>query len=365
MTTSSSDDSRGPISRAATPASETLALFIDAVEDYAIFMLDPGGHVASWNTGAQKIKGYRPDEILGRHFSVFYPSDALAAGVPERQLQLARLNGRVEHEGWRVRKDGTRFHANVVITAVHDATGKLVGFAKVTRDMSEHLRIADLERSRALAAQAQIAREDEQRRIARELHDDLGQQLVALKMDVGLLQEALVSAQCGSAGLDRTRRLQTTIDHLLGSVRRIAADLRPPLLDDLGLAAAIEWIANDFEQRHGMVARLHLDPLALEFTGPGASSVFRIVQEALTNVVRHAQASRVSIDAALSDEHLLLIIADNGVGTLIDAPRDRESYGLLGMSERVHLLGGTIAFDSAPSHGFRITIRLPLANLQG
>ncbi len=115
-------------------------LLLDAVTDYAIFTLDAEGHVASWNTGAERLKGYTPDEIIGRHFSVFYPESDVRAHRPERVLEVARLEGRVEDEGWRVRKDGSRFWANVVVTPIRAEDGALVGFAKVTRDLSERRR---------------------------------------------------------------------------------------------------------------------------------------------------------------------------------------------------------------------------------
>ena len=115
-------------------------LLVDAVIDYAIFMLDPGGHVASWNSGAEKLKGYRRDEIIGRHFSVFYPPEAIAIGWPQDELRQAARLGRFEDEGWRLRKDGSRFWANVVITAVREPGGELSGFVKITRDLTERRR---------------------------------------------------------------------------------------------------------------------------------------------------------------------------------------------------------------------------------
>jgi len=116
---------------------ERFKLLVESVRDYAIFMLDPDGLVLTWNAGAERFKGYRADEIIGRHFSRFYPPEALARGLPQHELEVAREVGSFEDEGWRVRKDGSLFWANVVITAVHDATGTLVGFAKVTRDLTQ------------------------------------------------------------------------------------------------------------------------------------------------------------------------------------------------------------------------------------
>ena len=117
-----------------------LALLIDGTTDYAIFMLDPHGIVASWNAGAERVKGYTRDEIVGRHFSIFYPPDAIAGSWPQTQLDIAAREGRFEEEGWRVRKDGTTFWANVVITALRDEDGRLIGFGKVSRDLTEHRR---------------------------------------------------------------------------------------------------------------------------------------------------------------------------------------------------------------------------------
>jgi PAS domain S-box-containing protein len=124
---------------------ERFRLLVEGVKDYAIFMLDPGGHVVSWNAGARQTKGYEAPEIIGRHFSVFYPPEVVARGWPDEELRRARRDGRFEDEGWRVRKDGSRFWANVVITALHDAAGTLRGFAKVTRDLTERRRVSSLE----------------------------------------------------------------------------------------------------------------------------------------------------------------------------------------------------------------------------
>jgi len=123
---------------------ERFRLIFDSVQDYAILMLDPGGHVASWNRGAERLKGYQAEDIVGRHFSRFYPPEDVSAGKPERELAQARDKGRVEEDGWRVRKDGGRFYANVVLTAIHDAAGELRGYANVTRDISERHRLEQM-----------------------------------------------------------------------------------------------------------------------------------------------------------------------------------------------------------------------------
>ena len=122
---------------------ERFRLFIESVKDYAIFMLDPEGRVASWNPGAERLKQYKANEIIGQHFSKFYPPEDLAAGKPDRELKEAIVNGRVEDEGWRLRRDGSRFWALVVITAIYDRKGKLTGFGKVTRDLTERREVEE------------------------------------------------------------------------------------------------------------------------------------------------------------------------------------------------------------------------------
>jgi PAS domain S-box-containing protein len=356
--------SAGAANDSDVPLEDRYQLLIDAVQDYAIFMLDPTGRVASWNGGARKIKGYASDEIVGRHFSVFYTPEDIAADKPGRELALATAQGRVEDQGWRVRRDGSRFWADVTITAVHDSSGALLGFAKVTRDMTERMRLAELEHAIELSTQMQLAREDEQRHIARELHDDLGQQLTALKMGIAALEPRLAKSSEASAGLAPTHDLQAQIDSMMASLRRIAANLRPPLLDDLGLSAALEWLVDDFTHRFKVAARLHVGIDDTGVTSFAATTLFRIVQEALTNVARHAQASEVVIEISSDADICTIHVEDNGHGTVVEDAGNRGSLGLLGMRERVRQLRGVLTIDSAPGKGFRITARVPLSAIR-
>jgi len=346
------------------PIEERYRLLIDAVADCAIFMLDPSGHVATWNAGAQKIKGYSAGEIVGRHFSIFYTPEDLAAGKPGRELTVAALQGRVEDEGWRVRRDGSRFWASVVISAVHDASGALFGFVKVTRDMTERVRLTELEHASELTAQIQHTREEEQKRIARELHDDLGQQLTTLKMGVALLEAYLGAIGNSHQVLSQIRALQRQIDAMTASVRRIASDLRPPVLDDLGLLAALDWLADEFHRCYGVDVVTQLVTGDLEFSGSAATAIFRLVQEALTNVARHAQANEVRIDMSVAGDVCTIQIEDDGKGAQLDAPRSERSFGLLGMRERIRQLNGSLSIDTAPGRGFRITIQLPVSMVE-
>jgi PAS domain S-box-containing protein len=351
MTASGNEPSRSEKAASASdvPLEDRYFLLIEAVQDYAIFMLDPAGNVSSWNPGAQRIKGYSHDEIIGRHFSAFYTDEDIAAGKPARELAIAAAEGRVEDEGWRVRRDGSRFWANVTISAVRDASGTLLGFAKVTRDMTDRLRLTELQHARELSAHVQSALENERASIARELHDDLGQQLAALKMQLSTLD---AGAQIAA--------MQTQIDTIIGSVRRIAAGLRPPVLDDLGLFAAIDWLVCDVRRRYDLTIQLHIEGEEDGIDTSASTSVFRLVQEALTNVVRHAQASEVHIAIACTRSRCTLTIEDDGCGADVTRGRAAGTFGLLGMGERVRQLGGVIEFRSAPGEGFRILVEIPL-----
>ena len=159
-------------------ADEIFRLLVEGVRDYAIFMLDPTGHVATWNLGAQRIKGYKADEIIGRHFSTFYLPEDAATGVCEDELRDAQKYGRIEAEGWRLRKDGSKFWAAVVITALYDDDGELRGFAKVTRDATEQLKAAETHEQLASLALRQ--------RHALEVNDDIIQGLAIADLALNL-----------------------------------------------------------------------------------------------------------------------------------------------------------------------------------
>lgn len=235
------------------------------------------------------------------------------------------------------------------------------------REVEERVRAeralqASREELREISSISASAREAEQRRIARELHDELAQTLATLKNDLEWLidhvpqDDAMLARKIAAMhGLARGA---------VAATRRIASDLRPLMLDDLGFAAAMQWLVQDFRQRHGIACTLRVDPPEQNLAEPYATAVFRIAQEALANVARHAAASQVDVDLACGDDDIALTIRDNGTGFDPGDPRKPNSFGLVGLRERAYLVRGALTIDTAPGKGTRVAVRIPLDGAQ-
>ena len=196
-------------------------------------------------------------------------------------------------------------------------------------------------------------------RIARELHDALAQAMTGLKKDLSMVRMTLPGA--GAEVAARLDKMDRQIDVTIASMRRIAADLRPLALDDLGLVPALESLVNTFNQRSGVACELALSHPEFDLTDAQATAVFRIVQESLTNVAKHANATQVEVTVESSAGELVVTVRDNGAGFAAEAPVKPNSDGLLGLRERAYLLGGEVRMMSAPGSGTEIEVRLPLA----
>ena len=346
-------------------------LLVEAVRDYAIFMLDPEGHVATWNRGAERIKGYKASDIIGSHFSRFYPEEDLRAGKPQWELKVAAKEGRFEDEGWRVRKDGSRFWANVIITAVHDETGKLIGFGKVTRDSTERMqaqralqreiaekqqaemRLRESEKSlRDLSLHLLRTQDEERRRIGRDLHDSLGQSLAVLKMKLDSLVSVVGKRTDDEAADDVAQCIRLTEDSIK-ELRTVSYLLYPPMLEEMGLKSAIPWYLDGFSARSGIKTTLEV---ASDFTRlpRGAElALFRVFQESLTNVHRHSGSPTAEVRLFLKGGMGVLEVRDRGKGLppglLEESSQDwmgQLGVGLRGMNERMRQLGGTLELTS-------------------
>jgi signal transduction histidine kinase len=219
---------------------------------------------------------------------------------------------------------------------------------------SERLRESE-DKLRRLAAHLISVREEERTHIAREIHDELGQVLTGIKMEVGWLQKRIKEPLL----LEKTESMSKLIDSTVQTVRKIATGLRPEMLDDMGLVAAVGWQAKEFQKRTGIRTRSTLPP-ERKFDFEISTCVFRIFQEILTNVARHSRATRVDIELQLNEERLELDVTDNGIGIPEGELRGRKSLGLLGMQERALLFGGDVIVSGVPGQGTRVAVSIPL-----
>jgi PAS domain S-box-containing protein len=381
-------------SPALTHSEESFRLFVEAVSDYAIFMLDATGNVITWNKGAERIKGYKAWEIIGKHFSTFYPENDLRARKPWYELEVAAKEGRFEDEGWRLRKDGSRFWANVVITALKDEGGRVLGYGKVTRDFTERVRAQEalqrayeqlqkeiLERTKAeeqlhrseeslrkLSLHLLRTQDEERRRIGRDLHDSLGQYLAVLKINLDSVQQSLQAGRHKAQA--QLRQCIRLAEDAVKEVRTISYLLYPPMLEELGLKSAIPWYVEGFSRRSGIKARLEISSDFGRFSRDLELALFRVLQESLTNVHRHSGSRTADIRLHEKDDMVILEIEDRGKGF---APGVLETngnglpanlgVGLRGMNERMRQLGGKIEVVSA-GKGTLVRAVVPPGNRQ-
>lgn len=363
---------------------ESFQTLVNSVRDYAIMRLDKEGKVVTWNKGAERIKGYTAPEIKGKHIAVFYTKEDLEKGTPYQNLELATKFGRIEQEGWRVRKNGSIFWADIVITAVYDKNGDLMGFSKVTRDSSDRKKAADVmanfkeklekqvkektrrleetnQQLRQLAAHLQTAREEERKKIAREIHDELGQLFTGLKMDIVWLRKNAASHETViTLRFDKTLEL---LNNARMAMRRISTDLHPAVLHDLGLSAALELHCRELSNRSGLkIAYVPDVPDIKELDIPSDISIglFRVVQESLTNVIKHAGAHEVNVFLKIKNGMLVLGISDDGIGFNVKETAGKVTLGLVSMRERALMMGGVYKIHSIPGEGTTVLLKVPL-----
>jgi signal transduction histidine kinase len=244
-----------------------------------------------------------------------------------------------------------------LVPAVHRALRESESRAE-RRRAEERLRESH-EQLRALSVYLQYVREEERTRIAREVHDELGQSLTGLKLDLAWISGRLPRSQ--RVLLDKLQTMADHVDSTIQSIRRIATELRPGILDDLGLVAALEWQANEFQNRTGILCNVTSTLQDTALDSDLNTAFFRIFQETLTNIVRHANATRVDVNSTSDGGMVVLTVRDNGRGIMATEIKDRRSIGLLGMEERAALLGGEFQITGEPGRGTLVTVRIPLA----
>jgi PAS domain S-box-containing protein len=342
---------------------------LDAIVDSAMdamITVDAAQNIVLFNRAAEQAFGVRREEALGAPLDRFLPQRYRGAhrghieqfgrtGVTSRRMGDATTL-------WALRADGTEFPIEASISQAGDPGQHF--YTVILRDVTLRKKAQDAlqeqqQELRRLSAQVLEAREEEKTRIARELHDELGQLLTALKMDLAWLRERLPPGDADAA--QRAEQMGRVLDQTVGSTRRISSDLRPLMLDDLGLAEAANWLVGDFASRSGVQCEIRM-------TGNGelegvdksvATAIYRALQESLTNIARHAGARQAWVSVGTDNGEIFFEVEDDGRGI---APADlakTRSLGLKGMRERVDYLGGSIEVARAPRGGTRVRVRLP------
>lgn len=359
---------------------ERLRILLESVQDYAIYLLDPEGCIVSWNSGAEKIKGYTAQEVLGRHFSMFYPADDVAQGTPEAELATAARTGWVEDEGWRVRKDGTLFWANVVIRAVYETGSdgpRLRGFAKVTRDITERKRLRELEAASQHMNEFLAT-------LAHELRNPLAPVSNALSV---MMLEPLVSPtlrQCRDMIDRQISHLTRLVDDLLDAGRvttgKVVLRLEPVELSDI-VVRATEMSRPHVASRQQTV-ELYMPPAGIVVNGDGTRLV-QVVQSLLDNASKFSEhGGRITVELDTVGTFARLRVADDGCGidpaaiesifdlfVQADNRYERKESGLgIGLTLcrwLVEMHGGSIeASSDGIGHGATFSVRLPLFAVQ-
>jgi PAS domain S-box-containing protein len=333
-----------------------------------IALSDPAStRFLSANAAFQKMLGYSEEELRAWSFlDITHETDREA----NRRLLAELLEGRrpsYEMQKRYRRKDGNLIWVSIQVSLV-PGTESIPRFCMaIAEDVSERKRAQEelqhsFEQLRALTARLQGIREEERKSVAREIHDELGQALTAIKIDLASLMRELPADQ--ERQRRRTDSILELVDQTIQSVRRISTELRPGILDDLGLVAALEWAAEEFEARTGTRCRLDLPGDDIEIDQERATAMFRIFQETLTNVARHAKASEVGVRLAKDNGDLTLEVHDNGKGIDEEELSAGGSLGILGMRERATLLGGELGILGAPQNGTTVRVRIPITHLR-
>lgn len=344
-----------------------LASIVESSDD-AIITKDLNGIITSWNRGAEKMFGYAANEAIGKSVTMLMPPERTDE-EPEI-LERVRAGEKIDHyETVRCRKDGTRVHISLSVSPLLDDRGRVIGASKIARNIDERLRAESAQRQTETMERIMAAQEAERHRIARDLHDHLGQKVTGLRLLVGTMLE-----QCGGYDPEKfefqhLRQLTAQIDQDIGF---LSWELRPTEIEIVGLPDAINSFVREWSRQYGLVADFHFygpeDQLAPPALSPEVEThIYRIVQEALNNVLKHAEANCVNVVLRVKGDELTLTIEDDGKGfdlpeTTSKRKEGHHGMGLVGMSERAQLMDGTLDIDTGPGRGATLVVSVPIGH---
>lgn len=370
--------------------------------EYFFYVHDSKGLLTYVSPSVSQVLGYGPEDLQGKSYRQFLTDNPINRRAEEFDWDALSGGTPPVHEAEVRHADGSARLIEVLEVPVKDENGEVNSAEGIIRDVSKQRRaesqirqlnaeledrvksrtalleevVGDLKNevverrqveSQLRASQDQLrnlstylesAREEDRKRIAREIHDELGQNLTALRLDIALLGRRF--GDSGQQALEKLKAMTSVVDETILSVRRICSELRPALLDNLGLSAAMEWLLDDMENRSAVKGNMVFSPEDIEVSPEVGTAVFRVFQEAVTNVMRHAQANLIEVSLEASDGVLELLLEDDGIGIPEEQAENPSSFGIVGMHERIRSIGGRIVITSVPDKGTRIKVTVPL-----
>ena len=347
---------------------ERFRLLVESVVDYAIFILDPQGYITSWNAGAQRLKGYSADEVIGNHFSIFYPPELVAKGHPQHELEIAEAEGRYEEEGWRIRKDGTKFWANVVITALRDNKGDLTGFAKVTRDMTERRHAEELlerrveERTAELAATNRRVEALNERlvRAMRETHHRVKNNLQVVSAMIDILAET--HSELGSVPLSEMDRLRSHVRTMSMVHNLLTRGLREDESEQtLPIKGVFDALLPLLQEMVGP-SEIQYSVQEIELPAKQCVALGLVLNELVSNAFRHG-GPHIDVVFDADQSHAHLQVSDDGPGfTEGFNPFTSSNLGLDLITSLVSTdLKGDVRFENREGGGALVSLSFPLS----
>jgi two-component system, chemotaxis family, CheB/CheR fusion protein len=356
---------------------ERYRLLMENVREYAIFMMDTDRHITTWNTGAERIFGYKREEAVGKDAAMIFTAEDRAAGAPEQEITTATDTGQAADDRWHLRKDGSRFWASGILAALYHPDGSLRGFGKVLRDNTERReseeklkeinetleqRVVQRTRQvRSLASTLTMAEQVERRRISQILHDDLQQLLYSIQMRLSSIIGSIKSGEQESLA-DHIQQAYNWLNDAIQMTRRLTVDLSPPVLADEGLTDALHWLATQMAEVHGLTVEIQAEH---SFRLPDDDMrvlLFQTVRELLFNVVKHADVAQATVELRQVDEEIVITVRDEGKGFNVESGEggNNKGFGLFSTSERLQLFGGRIEVASTPGTGTIATVYAPM-----